>query len=110
MKKTIFTILFAFIAVLCFSQSVRYQKGYYKPSTGTYVQGHYKTAVNNTNRDNYSTSGNTNTYTGKEGSRAKDFSPEAQNYGSGKTINTGSRGGQYYYNSNGNKVYVPKRN
>ncbi len=25
------------------------------------------------------------------------------------TINTGSRGGQYYYNSKGNKVYVPKR-
>ena len=34
----------------------------------------------------------------------------AYNYGSGRTIHTGSRGGQYYINSNGNKTYVPKRN
>lgn len=27
----------------------------------------------------------------------------------GETIHTGSRGGQYYINSNGNKTYVPKR-
>ena len=52
---------------------------------------------------------NYNTYTGSTGSRARDYSSSAYNYGSGHTIHTGSRGGQYYINSNGNKTYVPKR-
>jgi hypothetical protein len=86
-----------------------YQSGYYR-SNGTYVKGHYKTKSNSTNHDNYSTKGNYNPYTGSNGSRAKDYSTGAYNYGKGKTIHTGSRGGQYYINSNGNKTYVPKRN
>ncbi len=91
------------------NNNVRYQQGYYKPSTGTYVQPHYKTNNNNTNHDNFSTKGNTNTYTGQPGSRAKDYSNGANNYGGDKTIHTGPKGGQYNYNSNGNKTYVPKR-
>lgn len=90
------------------NNSARYQNGYYKPSTGTFVQPHYKTNSNYTNHDNYSTSGNSNSYTGKSGYRARDYSSGASNYGAGNTIYTGSRGGQYYYNSNGNKTYVPK--
>ena len=90
------------------SSSVRYQSGYTR-SNGTYVQGHYKTNSNSTNHDNYSTRGNYNSYTGSAGTRARDYSSGAYNYGSGRTIHTGSRGGQYYYNSNGNKTYVPKR-
>jgi len=31
------------------------------------------------------------------------------NSGSGRTIHTGSRGGQYYYNSKGNKTYIKRR-
>ena len=85
-----------------------YVNGYTK-SNGTYVQGHYRSSQNSTNHDNYSTSGNYNPYTGSAGSRAKDYSTGAYNYGSGNTIHTGSRGGQYYINSNGNKTYVPKR-
>ncbi len=88
--------------------SVHYQGGYTKMN-GTYVQPHYKTITNKTNLDNFSTSGNTNVYTGKAGFRAKDYSPAANNYGKGKTIQTGSKGGQYYINSKGNKTYVPKR-
>ena len=79
--------------------SVRYQQGYTRKD-GTYVQGHYKTFTNTTNHDNFSTSGNINTFTGTTGTRARD---------SGRTIHTGSRGGQYYINSKGNKTYVPKR-
>lgn len=90
------------------STSVRYQNGYVK-SDGVYVQPHMKTNINSTNHDNMSTSGNTNIYNGTTGSRAKDYSSDAYNYGSGKAINTGERGGQYYFNSKGNKVYVPKR-
>ena len=90
------------------SSNVRYQQGYTR-SNGTYVSGHYKTQSNSTNHDNFSTSGNYNTYKESTGSRARDYSSQAYNYGSGHTIHTGSRGGQYYINSNGNKTYVPKR-
>jgi hypothetical protein len=88
--------------------NVRYQQGYTKKN-GTYVQTHYKTQSNKTNIDNYSTKGNINPYTGKKGYKAQDYSPDANNYGKGKQIITGSRGGQYYINKNGNKTYVPKR-
>ena len=82
----------------------------YTRSNGTYVQSHVRTMPNNTNWDNCSTKGNSNPYTGTTGYRARDYSSGAYNYGAGHTIHTGSRGGQYYYNSNGNKTYVPKRN
>ena len=41
-------------------------RGYYKKN-GTYVKPHYRTAPNSTNRDNFSTRGNVNPYTGKPG-------------------------------------------
>ena len=82
----------------------------YTRSNGTYVQSHVRTMPNNTNWDNFSTKGNSNPFTGSTGYRARDYSSGAYNYGAGHTIHTGSRGGQYYYNSNGRKTYVPKRN
>ena len=82
----------------------------YTRSNGTYVNSHVRTMPNNTNWDNFSTKGNSNPYTGSTGYRARDYSSGAYNYGAGHTIHTGSRGGQYYYNSRGNKTYVPKRN
>jgi len=100
------------VASFSFAQTnsnTRYKQGYYKPSTGTYVQPHYKMNTNKTNHDNFSTKGNTNTYTGTSGYRAKDYSSGSYNYGSGKSIQTGPKGGQYYYNSKGKKTYVPKR-
>lgn len=112
MKRLLLPFILVFVSALAFSQTnpnVRYQNGYYKQSTGTYVKGHYKTKSNNTNRDNYSTQGNTNTYTQQQGTKPKDYSIEANKYYQGKTVYTGSRGGQYYINSNGNKTYVPKR-
>lgn len=81
----------------------------YINNQGGYVGGYYRTSPNNTNWDNFSTVGNTNYYTGSEGTRARDYSQDAYNYGVGQTIYTGPSGGQYYINSNGNKVYVPKR-
>ena len=77
----------------------------YTRSNGTYVQSHVRTMPNNTNWDNFSTKGNSNPFTGSTGYRARDYY-----YGAGHTIHTGSRGGQYYHNSNGHKTYVPKRN
>ena len=112
MKKLLVLLGFLSIATFASAQTnsnSRYQSGYYKSSTGTYVQPHMKTTTNSTNHDNYSTIGNTNNYTGQSGSRAKDYSSGATNYGSGQNIQIGPNGGQYYINSNGNKVYVPKR-
>lgn len=127
MKKNLFTIVF--ITLFCFetySQSyvdirhsnkrqstntnpkIRRQDGYYKHN-GTYVQPHTKTENNSTNLDNYSTQGNKNPYSQQRGTKAKDYSTESLNYGEGKQIHTGERGGQYYINSNGNKIYVPKQ-
>lgn len=82
----------------------------YSRSNGTYVPSHVRTMPNNTNWDNYSTKGNSNPFTGSTGRRARDYSNDAYNYGVGHTIHTGSRGGQYYNNSNGRRTYVPKRN
>ena len=42
-------------------------KGYYKPSTGSYVMLSYRTSPNKTKLDNYSTKGNYNPYSGKKG-------------------------------------------
>lgn len=81
----------------------------YTRSNGTYVNGYTRTQRNSTNHDNFSTSRNFNPYTGTIGTRARDYSSQSYNYGAGQTIQTGPRGGQYYINSNGNKVYVPKR-
>ena len=82
--------------------------GYYR-NDGTYVSGHFRQEPNSTNQDNYSTQGNVNPYNGIAGQRAQDYSSEALNYGGGRTIYTGPRGGQYYYSDSGRKVYVPKR-
>jgi hypothetical protein len=83
--------------------------GYIK-SNNTYVETYQSTKPNKTNLDNYSTSGNINPYTGKEGSRAQDNSAEAFNYGAGYETKTGAKGGQYYINRMGKKTYVPKTN
>jgi hypothetical protein len=41
----------------------------YTTSTGTYVQPHQQTNPNSTQRDNYSATGNVNSYTGAVGTR-----------------------------------------
>lgn len=109
MKKPLLLLLLFSGITLVFSQKVKLQNGYYKPSTGTYVVSHYKTTPNKTNWDNFSTKGNTNYSTGVTGTKPRDYSNEAHNYGKNQNIYTGSRGGQYYINRNGNKTYVPKR-
>lgn len=111
MKKIILTISF-FLAVFFVTaqtnSSVKWQNSYTKKD-GTHVKGHYKTTKNKTNHDNFSTKGNTNTYTGNKGKNPKDYSKDSRNSRGGKTIKTGSRGGKYYINSKGNKTYVPKQ-
>lgn len=99
------------LGLLCLAVSARadeYVDGHVRQD-GTYVPPHYRSSPNWTNRDNYSTEGNQNPYTGSSGNRAQDYSPGASNYGAGRSIHTGPRGGLFYYNDSGKKVYVPKR-
>ena len=61
--------IYLFLGVYAYSQTnprhVRVS-GYYRKD-GTYVQPYFRTAPNSTNRDNFSTKGNVNPYTGKPG-------------------------------------------
>lgn len=106
MKKTLIFFILSLLASAVFADT--YVNGYFRKD-GTYVAPYTRSSPNSTNTDNYSTQGNVNPYTGEAGSRAQDYSPDSQNYGDGRTIYTGPRGGQYYYNDSGAKVYVPKR-
>tara|TARA_B100001029_G_scaffold178623_1_gene185840 strand:- start:531 stop:773 length:243 start_codon:yes stop_codon:yes gene_type:complete len=45
-----------------------YVSGYYR-SDGTYVKPHYRSSPDSYRNNNWSTSGNTNPYTGKQGTR-----------------------------------------
>ncbi len=86
-----------------------YQRAYIRKSTGVFVDGSFHTTRNSTNTDNMSTKGNFNPFKGIFGRRAKDYSSEAYNYGSGRVIHRGIFGGRYYINDEGKRVYVPKR-
>lgn len=109
MKKKFLFLLIAMMAMTgVFAQSHRYQNGYYR-NNGAYVRGHFKTRSDQTNHNNFSTRGNRNPYVGSSGRRARDYSPRAYNYGRGKNITTGPRGGQFYRNRSGRRTYVPKR-
>lgn len=69
MKNLIFIIVITcgFIAPT-FAKDT-YVKGYTR-SNGVHVRGHYKSHKNSTKRDNFTTRGNVNPYTGKKGTRS----------------------------------------
>lgn len=80
--KTLLT-LFCFLATQIAFAQTNPNHVYVSPHTrsnGTYVPGHYRTAPNSTNRDNFSTLGNTNPYTGNPGYILPDNKPLIQNY------------------------------
>lgn len=124
MKKTFLFIVFLFAAANSFAQTSTYVSGYTN-SNGTYVQGYYRTTPNTTRNDNYSTVGNVNPYTGTYGTKPADnfyVAPSTYSaptyystptyttptYSTPTPVYTGSRGGQYYINSNGNKSYISR--
>lgn len=70
MRKILATILVSLVLILVlFSSANAYTRvrGYYKPSTGRYIEPHFRTSPNRTLFDNWSTKGNTNPFTGKRG-------------------------------------------
>ena len=63
MKKLIVSAIFVMFSLSpVFADT--WVNGYYK-SNGTYVQGHYRSSPDSYRNNNWSTSGNTNPYTGK---------------------------------------------
>ena len=68
MKFRIAFAALAAIAAASVATADTYVSGYTKKD-GTVVQGYYKTDPNNTKTDNYSSKGNVNPYTGKEGTK-----------------------------------------
>ena len=56
------------IPSVCFAARPVRVKGHVNKN-GTYTQPHVRTAPNQTRRDNYSTKGNVNPYTGKPGTK-----------------------------------------
>ena len=105
-KRILVALICSLISSLVIADT--WVNGYIKRD-GTYVQGHYRQDPNSTNWDNYSTQGNVHPYSGESGTRARDHSAEAYNYGGGRSIQTGPRGVQFYFNDSGRKIYVPKR-
>lgn len=103
MKKILFTFGFLLIGAISFSQTKQVWVNGYTNSYGTYVQGYYKTVSDNTATNNYNYKNNTNPNTGTQGTKSLyNNTTTTEN----RTIYSGSKGGTYYINSNGNKVYV----
>lgn len=65
------SLLVAMLALSSAAMADQYVQPYVK-SDGTYVEGHYRSDPNATRNDNYSTKGNTNPYTGKQGTKQGD--------------------------------------
>lgn len=68
------TLILSFILIFAFaslSLADTFVRGYYRKD-GTYVQPHYRSSPNSTTLDNWSTKGNVNPYTGKQGTRNPD--------------------------------------
>ncbi|MDL0088780.1 hypothetical protein [Campylobacter gastrosuis] len=64
--KKILTLVALFGLNCAFADT--YVNGYFKKD-GTYVQPHYKSSRDSTTINNYSTKGNYNPYTGKQGTK-----------------------------------------
>lgn len=83
MKKTIIIAIALTIAVPAITVADEYVNGYVRRD-GTYVQPHYRSSPDSSPYNNYSSKGNYNPYTGRQGT----VTPPADNsgYGSGTYI------------------------
>lgn len=77
MKSTI--VLIAACAVMAGATAQTYVKPHVRKD-GTYVEGHVRSAPNNTNLDNYGTKGNSNPYTGQQGTQQPNYFPQQPSY------------------------------
>ena len=106
MKKLISLIIIA--ALSPFAIADEYVPGYVRRD-GKIVEGYFRSSPNGNALDNYSTRGNFNPNTGRVSTRELEMPATSGNDLSPPALQVGPRGGQYYYNDSGKKVYVPKR-
>lgn len=81
------TLALIITAACSFAGADQWVNGYTKKD-GTVVQGHHRSDGNSIKYDNYSSQGNSNPYTGQQGSQRNEFSsPPSYNksYGGSKT-------------------------
>src|SRR5665213_3481153 len=71
MRAIVVGLGLALFASAALGQTEHYVRGYTK-SDGTYVAPHMQTNPNGTRNDNWSTRGNVNPYTGREGTKPGD--------------------------------------
>ena len=84
-----------FLSILLLTSSAAFADTYvqgHTKSNGTYVEGHYRSDANSHRFDNYSSKGNTNPYTGQQGSQRNEYSNPPQynnsyNNGQGRQLN-----------------------
>ena len=75
MKTIIVMIAAALVATTAFAAGSHSKKGYIKKD-GTYVAPSHATNPNKSKADNYGSKGNTNPYTGKEGTKDPNTPPK----------------------------------
>lgn len=84
MKKILLITILSVITTASFARNGSSYSGYsygshdtevsgYTRSNGTYVEPYHRSSENNTQRDNYSSIGNTNPYTGEEGTHVPSY-------------------------------------
>ena len=119
MKRLLIFFLLATFSFSSFSQSKSSSDVYvksYTRSNGTVVKGYYRTAPNSTNRDNFTTRGNVNPYTGKKGYIKPDNKPYSSNkrlnnYGGSSTARNSTFGkqaplnGSLFYSDGGDTAF-----
>ena len=80
MKKLITAIIAVILLVGIAGTAMAGRVGGYYRSNGTYVQPYNRSDSNGTVTDNYSFKGNTNPYTGREGTNYNRHSPSSPYY------------------------------
>lgn len=94
MKKLIGIFTFILLALVSLAFSDTWVNGYTRKD-GSYVAGHYRSSPDGNKGNNWSTKGNTNPYTGKEGTRTY-----GGQYGRGSSTQS------YQHSSSCRTVYV----
>ena len=93
--KKIFFILIVTFSMTTFIVSDVHVNGYTKED-GTYVEEHYRSSPNDTVTDNYSTYGNTNPYTGEEGTKRVYDYDNGEQAGTSYTFNDSTQDFPWY--------------
>jgi streptogramin lyase len=98
-------IFWVFLASAFPLHAQQYVEGYCKKN-GVCVQGYFKTKPNGTAQDNYSSIGNLNPNTGHVSTKPLEIPATSGANSSQQQLQIGPKGGQYYINESGKKVYV----